>query len=205
MHYHGKEGNGIISSLQAHIASVAKPMSITVHSCVDHMSLLSAFDRSLKILIKPILAINLMTITSLMAIGVVFPTAALEVGNQYFCTGAQKTFVGGYVGTKYAPRKLEKQRGVDSLLQIKSTDKAVVHNKDGVSREYDIITQQKHYLASDIPHSWVGLPAEYTAYNIDHKDMPDAKYWRITFDGEYLIELQHIGNVGVHISECKKI
>ena len=172
------------------------------------LNLFSAFGRSLKKLIKPIRAINLMTIKLLMAIGVVFPsaaTAALEVGNQYFCTGAQKTFVGGYVGTKYAPGKLEKQRGVDSLLQIKSTDKVIVHNKGGVSREYDIITQRKHYLESGIPYSWVNLLAEYTSYNTDHKGMPDARYWRITFDGEYLIEVQHVGFVGVHISECKKI
>ena len=173
------------------------------------LNLFSAFGRSLKHFIKPMRTIKLMTLTLLMAIGVVFPTtatAALEVGNQYFCTGAQKAFVGGFVGTKYAPGKLEKQRGVDSLLQIKSTDKVLVHNKDGVSREYDIITQQKWLLSEDLQvYMWVGLLAEYTAYNTDHKGMPDARYWRITFDGEDLIEVKHSGTVSVHISECKKI
>ena len=175
------------------------------------LNLFSAFGRSLKHLIKPMRTIKLMTLTLLMAIGVVFPTtataalAALEVGNQYFCTGAQKAFVGGFVGTKYAPGKLEKQRGVDSLLQIKSMDKVVVHIKGGGSKEYDIITQGQLYLESGIPFSWYSLLAEYTAYNTDHKGMPDARYWRITFDGENLIEVKHFGHVSVHISECKKI
>ena len=65
------------------------------------LGLLNAFGRSLKKLVKPIRAINWMTIKLLMAIGVVFPTtatAALEVGNQYFCTGVQRGVVGGLDG-----------------------------------------------------------------------------------------------------------
>ena len=168
------------------------------------LGLLNAFGRSLKKLIKPIRAINLMNIKLLMAIGVLFPsapTAALEVGNQYFCTGVQRGIVGGIDG----PRQLVRQRGYDSLLHIKSMDKVLVHIKGGGSKEYDIISQGQFYLESGIPFSWHSLLAEYTAYNTDYKGKPDTKYWRITFDGETLTEVNHGKYAFVHISECEKI
>jgi len=167
------------------------------------LGLLNAFGRSLKKLVKPIRAINWMTIKLLMAIGVVFPsaaTAALEVGNQYFCTGVQRGVVGGLDG-----RQLVRQRGYDSLLHIKSMDKVVVHIKGRSSREYDIITQEKLYLEPGVPLSWYGLLAEYTAYNTDYRGYPAARYWRITFDGETLTEVHHYQYAVVHISECEKI
>jgi hypothetical protein len=168
------------------------------------LNLFSAFGQSLKHLIKPMRAIKLMTLTLLMAIGVVFPSAAtaeLEVGNQYFCTGVQKGIVGGIDG----PRQLVRQRGYDSLLHIKSMDKVVVHIKGRGSKEYDIITQGKLYLESGIPFSWQDLLAEYTAYNTDYRGYPAARYWRITFDGETLTEVNHGKYAFVHISECEKI
>ena len=169
------------------------------------LNLFSAFGRSLKHFIKPMRTIKLMTLTLLMAIGVVFPsaaTAALEVGNQYFCTGIQRGIVGGIDG----PRQLVRQRGYDSLLHIKSMDKVVVHKKGGGSKEYDIITNEKLRILEDPPvYTWMNLLAEYTPSNTNWQGLPAARYWRITFDGETLTEVNHFKYASVHISECKKI
>ena len=166
-----------------------------------------AFDsKNMKHITKPIQAIHFMALAFLMAIGIVFPTAArtgvLEVGNQYFCKGLQRTLVGGMDGNE-----LKRLKQPDSLVQIKSGDKVLVHLNDGRRKEYDIITQEMLRLLEDPPFEiWESLIGEDTSYNTNWKGMRAARYWRITFDGEFLTEVQHGRSLAVvAISKCNKI
>ena len=160
----------------------------------------------MKHLTKPMRAIHFLVLAFLMTIGIVFPTAArtgmLEVGNQYFCKGLQRTLVGGMDGNE-----LKRLKQPDSLVQIKSGDKVLVHLNDGRRKEYDIITQEMLRLLEDPPFEiWASLIGEYTSYNTNWKGMRAARYWRITFDGEFLTEVQHGRSLAVvAISKCNKI
>ena len=160
----------------------------------------------MKHLTKPIRAINFLVLAFLMTIGIVFPTAArtgmLEVGNQYFCKGLQRTLVGGMDGNE-----LKRLKQPDSLLQIKSGDKVLVHLNDGRRKEYDIITQEMLRLIEDPPFEiWESLIGEYTSYNTNWKGMRAAQYWRITFDGKFLTEVKHDSSSAVvAISKCNEI
>ena len=160
----------------------------------------------MKHLTKPMRAIHFLVLAFLMTIGIVFPTAArtgmLEVGNQYFCKGLQRTLVGGMDGNE-----LKRLKQPDSLVQIKSGDKVLVHLNDGRRKEYDIITQEMLRLIEDPPFEiWESLIGEYTSYNTNWKGMRAARYWRITFDGEFLTEVNHYSSsVFVAISKCNEI
>ena len=160
----------------------------------------------MKYLTKPIRTIHFLVLAFLMTIGIVFPTSArtgmLEVGNQYFCKGIQRTLVGGTDG----PGDLIRQKQPDSLVQIKSDDKVVVHLNDGRRREYEIIVKEMHRLVEDPPiEFWYSLVGEWLSYNTNWKGMLAARYWRITFDGEFLTEVQHGHFAVVTISKCNKI